>query len=179
LPSNPDDIFYGIDFGFNNQTAVILVAVKDMAYYWHELLYEKHLTNQMLIMELNNLRKKGLITSKMKGYADSAEPNRIQEINDGMTTDSGEKIMGFNVEAADKSVKDGIDYVRSRPLYITKSSVNVHQEIRNYMFKTKNGIILTDDPVKINDHAMDSGRYAQYSHHINNKPSSNIIRIIG
>lgn len=167
LPDNPDNVFYAIDFGFNNETAVVKITEKDRCYTWKELLYEKHLTNQDLMRKLDTLRKEGQITSTMKGYCDAAEPNRIEELKRGMTDDDGTKIAGFNVEPADKSVDDGIDYVKSRPLAITKDSVNLQKEVKNYMWKTKDGKPVEGEPVKVNDHALDAGRYGEYTHYKN------------
>ena len=165
LPDNPDNVFYGIDFGFNNETSIVKVVEKDRCYTWKELLYKKHLTNQDLIREMDVLRNEGQITSTMKGYCDAAEPNRIEEIKRGMTDDDGRHIAGFNVEAADKAVGDGIDYVKSRPLAITKDSVNLQKEAKNYMWKTKDGKPVEGEPVKVNDHALDAGRYGEYTHY--------------
>ncbi len=49
---------------------------------------------------------------------------------------------------------------------IHESSVNMIKEIKSYKWKVnKNGITL-DEPVKFNDHSMDSGRYGLYTHSI-------------
>jgi phage terminase large subunit len=97
-------------------------------------------------------------------YADAAEPDRIQELCDGMTDDSGNFIEGFNVLPADKAVSPGIDFVKSHPMKITKRSTNILNEIKKYMWKVgKDGKIVKDEPVKINDHAMDAGRYGEFT----------------
>lgn len=156
-----DEVIYGIDFGYNNKSAIVRIGVKDNAWTWDELLYKSHLTNSDLIQEMRNLVEDGFITESMQGYADAAEPDRISEICSA----------GFNVEKADKSVSGndakknpvGIDFVKSRPLNITKRSVNLLSEIGKYSFKTdKNGNVL-DEPVKVNDHLMDAGRYGEYT----------------
>jgi phage terminase large subunit len=56
-------------------------------------------------------------------------------------------------------VKYGIDRVKDHKISMTKSSVNLIREYRNYLHEVdKNGRIL-NDPVKINDHLMDAVRY--------------------
>jgi len=75
----------------------------------------------MLIEKLKELNIEGEI------YCDSAEPNRIQEINNA----------GFNAIPADKSVKDGIDFIKSKKLFIDEKSTNLISEIRGYSYKTK------------------------------------------
>lgn len=176
-PANPDEVIYGIDFGFNNKTAVVRIAIKDGEYTWDELLYESGLTNRDLIKKLCEFRGQGLITSNMQGYADSAEPDRIEEIKKPGKDEEGKIIQGFNVVPADKSVKDGIDFVKAHPFRITKQSVNIQKEVKNYLWKTKDGKPI-DEPVKLNDHTMDAGRYASYTHGKKKKEGRPRIRVI-
>jgi len=153
FPDNCDDVLYGVDFGYNNPSSLIKVGVKDRVnVYLQELLYQSYLTNADFIAQMNILipeyeRNKKLVK------ADSAEPDRIEEI----------RRAGFWVEGAKKgknSVKDGIDVVKRKKLYITKDSSNLLKEIRSYKWKEdKDGKIL-DEPVKFNDHAISAMRYA-------------------
>lgn len=153
-PESFDEVIYSIDFGFNVQSAVVRIGIKEREHTWDELLYQTHLTNPDLIEELKRLEKEGKITKSMQGYADAAEPDRIEEINRA----------GFNVKPADKAVKAGIDFVKGRPLKITKTSTNILEEKKLYSWKTtKDGKIL-DEPVKTKDHLMDAGRYGEYTH---------------
>lgn len=165
FPDNCDEVIYGIDFGFNKPSAIVRIGLKDGACYWDELLYKTGLTNSMLIKEMDLLRKAELLTSFMFGFADAAEPDRIEEINNPTVQDiDGNTIEGFNVRAADKAVKDGIDKVKSMPFFITKNSTNIQEEVKKYLWKTnKDGAVL-DEPVKENDHSMDAGRYAVYTY---------------
>jgi phage terminase large subunit len=142
------EIIYGLDFGFNVPTALVRIGIKDKECYIQELIYERGLTNQNLIGKLKELEIDGLI------YADSAEPNRIEEISQA----------GFSIMSANKDVSKGIDTLKTIKKYITKESVNVLKEIKNYRYKVdKNGLML-DEPVKINDHGMDAIRYAVHTH---------------
>ncbi|HEY1037147.1 MAG TPA: PBSX family phage terminase large subunit, partial [Candidatus Paceibacterota bacterium] len=138
------DRFYGLDFGYNNKTALIDIGEKDKDNYADELIYESHLTNSMLIERMNEMG----IDKNRPIYADAAEKQRIEEI----------KAAGYNIISADKEVEKGIDSVKSSKFYITKRSVNMQKEARSYMWKQKDGKIL-DEPVKANDHAMDAVRY--------------------
>lgn len=143
------EIIYGLDFGYNNPTALTKVCIKDNAFYCQEMLYQSYLTNQQLIERLKSL----ISPADAYIYADSAEPQRIEEI----------KQAGFNIRPALKDIKKGIDIIKSHALYITKDSVNILKEIKSYSFKEKNGLAL-DEPIKFADHAMDSIRYACHSH---------------
>jgi len=126
------------------------VGIKDWEIYLRELLYQTHLTNEDLIEKL-----KELIPDKNRyTYADSAEPARIEEIARA----------GFNIHPADKSVKDGIDFVKRQKLHILKRSVNLIKEIGGYKYKEdKDGNVL-EEPVKFRDHLMDAMRMAIYTH---------------
>ena len=139
---------YGLDFGYNNPTALVEVTLHDNVLYWKELLYESKLTNSDLIAKLKTFRFEGPI------IADCAEPNRIEEISRE----------GFNIQPANKAVKDGIDFVKSHPLRIDTSGTNLTREIKRYAWKLdKVSQKPTDEPVKFDDHLMDAGRYASYS----------------
>ena len=141
--------FYGIDFGFNNPSFIGEFWESDQVPYVRELLYESRLTNTQLIDRMNAMG----LNKDCPYYCDSAEPARIQELKDA----------GYNSIAADKSVKDGIDYVKRRKLHIDPESTNIISEIRSYSYRKKGDQIL-DEPVKFRDHAMDGSRYALYTH---------------
>ena len=87
-------------------------------------------------------------------YADSAEPARIEEITRA----------GFNVYPAKKEVKNGIDYIKRKKIYIHESCANTIKEIQSYKWKEKKDGEILDEPVKFLDHAMDALRYAVYTH---------------
>ncbi len=87
-------------------------------------------------------------------YADSAEPMRIEEITRA----------GFNVYPAKKEVKNGIDYIKRKKIYIHESCAHTIKEIQSYKWKEKKDGEILDEPVKFLDHAMDALRYAVYTH---------------
>jgi phage terminase large subunit len=141
---------YGLDFGYNNPTALIEVNLYDNVLYWRELLYQSKLTNSDLIEKLKTFPELNGRTI----VADCAEPNRIEEISRA----------GFKIEPANKAVKDGIDFVKSHPLRIDPSGENLTREVKRYAWKIdKVSQKPTDEPVKFDDHLMDAGRYASYS----------------
>lgn len=148
-PETVDDTIYGLDFGYNNPTALVQIDYRDQNRYWTERIYESYLTNADLIVRLGelNISKSALI------YCDSAEPQRIEEL----------RLAGYNVRAADKEVAKGIDTIKSHKFYINPESKNLTKEVKSYSWKTKDEKVL-DEPVKANDHAMDAGRYADHTH---------------
>jgi phage terminase large subunit len=148
FPESFDEVIYGLDFGYENPSALLFIGFKDAQIYEKELLYEKHLTNAQLIDRMNVL-----IPNKYDNiYADSAEPDRIEEISQA----------GFNIHPAQKDVQDGIDCVlRQRPK-IASCSENHLREKRTYKRKEdKNGNVL-EEPLP-NFHLQDCERYALYT----------------
>lgn len=166
MPINKAELAYGLDFGFNVPSSLVLTGLYDDNNYWDEIIYERGLTTPALIrrMEQESVRKDIVM------YCDSAEPDRILELQEA----------GYNARPANKSVKAGIDFIRGidpektsegirvkgRRLYVTKRSINVRKEISQYKNKSdKNGDV-TDEPVKFMDHALDAGRYGSYTHYL-------------
>jgi len=144
------DTIYGLDFGYNNPTALIEITNADNEIYLRERIYETKLTNSDLIEKFKTMNLGNAFI-----YADSAEPQRIDEIYRA----------GFNIHPADKAVKPGIDYCKRYSLNILSDSPYILKEIKGYKYKEdKNGNIIDDSPLKFNDHAMDAFRYALYTH---------------
>jgi phage terminase large subunit len=158
-PETFDEVIYGLDFGYNNPTALVRIGIRDQAYYWKELLYESFITNTQLIERL-----KGLDIKNGRIYADTAEPQRIEEIRKA----------GFNIKPSNKDVQKGIDHIKSHAFYVTKDSVNLLKEVKSYSWKEKDGKAL-DEPVKQYDHLMDAGRYAVHTHSQKVEPSLYVV----
>jgi phage terminase large subunit len=138
---------YGLDFGYNNPTSLVKVVEKDQDLYWTEEIYQSGLTNSDLIPML-----KQIIKPHDTVFCDAAEPDRIEDI----------RRAGIKAVMANKNVKDGIDFVKSRKLFINSASANLLKEIKSYKYMSKQAGI-TEVPLKLNDHAMDAGRYASIS----------------
>ena len=144
-----DVVVYGLDFGFNHPNVLTKVGMLDDRLYVEEMIYESKLTTDDLAYAIKAL---GLdATSEI--FCDAARPDTIEELNRA----------GLWAMPADKSVWDGINFVKSKKLYITKNSINLLKEIRSYKWLVdKNGIV-TEKPVKFKDDGMDSLRYAAFT----------------
>ena len=141
--------YYGLDFGFNHPTALVKIIICDGYVYCEELIYESHLTTPQLI----EIMKEFGISKTDDIYADSSRPETIEEIAGA----------GFNVHPTlkgDGSVKAGIDHVKRQKIIINKNSTNLLKEIKSYKWKVDKDERVLDQPVKINDDAMDALRYA-------------------
>jgi len=148
----PDiDTRYGLDFGYTNDPSVLVaVAETDDAIYVDELIYQTGLMNKDIagMMQSNGIRK-----NYDEIIADSAEPKSIDEI----------RLAGYNVKPAVKgadSVINGIQKVLSKKLYVTKRSVNLIKELRNYSWVTDKEGKPTNKPIDAFNHGIDALRYA-------------------
>jgi phage terminase large subunit len=147
-----ENSIYGLDFGYH-RTALVQVAIdKDaMTAHMRQLIYDKGMTNSDIIDRLGTLG----ISQTAEIYADSAEPDRIEEIFR----------KGYNIHPALKDVSDGIDMMKRFKLIIDENSTDGISELKTYKWKhDKNGQPVSPScPVKISDHFCDSARYALYS----------------
>jgi Phage terminase large subunit len=154
-----DDTFYGLDFGYNNPSALVKVGIRDKCIYVEEIFYETKLTTN----DLTEVIKIYGLTRSCPIYCDAAEPKTIEEI----------KRMGLYALPAEKSVYDGIQKVKSYPLFITRNSTNIIKEIKSYKWKIDKDERVLDEPVKFMDHALDAMRYAIYTRL--NKPKTVLV----
>jgi phage terminase large subunit len=140
----------GLDFGYTNDpSALVDVYVWNNAFIWDELLYRKGVSNS----DLAKVIKQG---DDALVIADSAEPKSIDEINSyGISVIGSQKGPG--------SVLQGIQYVQDQTIYVTKRSLNIWKEYRNYLWLTdKNGKTI-NEPQGFLDHTLSAGRYAMES----------------
>lgn len=143
------EVVYGLDFGFNNPSALVKVVIHDSIAYCKELIYERKLTTDDLVQRIKELN----INATDEIFCDAAEPKTIESLIRA----------GLNAKSANKDVTEGIKTLKATPLVIHHESVNLLKEIKGYRWKTdKNGNKL-DQPVKFNDHILDALRYSIYS----------------
>jgi len=138
---------YGVDFGYTNDpTAIVAVYYYNGGFILDEVAYQKGLSNK----EIADILK---IVPKAIVMADSAEPKSIDEI----------KSYGILMLPAAKgrgSVNQGIQFVQSQKISITKQSTNIIKDYRNYLWlKDKDGKVL-NEPSHLFSHGMDAVRYA-------------------
>ena len=139
----------GIDFGYSNDpTAIVAVYYLNGAFVLDELAYLRGLSNKRIADIIINNGMENILS-----VADSSEPKSIDEIRG----------YGVNIQPAEKgkdSVCNGIQLVQDQKIEVTKRSVNIIKEYRNYLWKTdKDGVIL-NVPEHQFSHSMDAVRYA-------------------
>ena len=153
LPENYNEVFYGLDFGFNHPNALVEVRERDDEYYLKELIYTKGQTIDDLIANMDRLK----IPKDKYIYADSAYPAYIKQI----------RAKGYLCVPADKkpnSVSQGIMLIKGKKIYMTKDSLNLQREYNIYSYKVdSNGNVDDSEPIKAFDDLLDAVRYAIYT----------------
>lgn len=136
------EVSYGLDFGYNHPCSLVKTTEYDKDLYSEEIIYQSHLTTPELIGLI-----KEFVPKNASVYCDTANPDKIEEL----------KRAGIKALPADKNVKDGILFIKSRKWYV--KGVNLIKELKSYKFKEVNGR-LTEEPLKIKDDACDAARYS-------------------
>lgn len=168
MPSGPEASslveVYGMDFGFSNDPTTLvrlLVDTRRRVVYADERLFRTGMKNPMIA---DFMRADG-VPPRVPVYADCAEPKSIAEIKDG----------GFNIIPCDKSAPTKSDklsfqlqWMQGWTLLVTKSSLNMIRELRNYMWAKDASGESMNYPVGGFDHALDALRYALWTHFAQN-----------
>ena len=150
---------YGLDFGFTNDPTAIVRILADTRrkyLYVQEVCYKRRMTNPMIA---EHLKSEGL-NNRVEVFADCAEPKSIAEITQA----------GLNIKACDKDapvksdkLKFQLNWMQGWKLFVTKDSLNLIEELRNYTWaKDKDGNPL-NIPIDKFNHLLDALRYGVWS----------------
>ena len=137
---------YGLDFGFTNDPTTIVAVYKyNGGVILDEVMWQKGASNKQIVDVLETQEKALTV-------ADSAEPKSIDEI----------KSYGITIVPSVKgqdSVKAGIQFIQGMRISVTKRSVHIIKDYRNYLWETDaNGQVL-NIPEHAFSHTMDAIRY--------------------
>lgn len=151
IPETATFLSYGMDFGFTNDpTTLVEIWKQGDDLFLKELLFKTGLTNRDIDTHLRLLG-----VERKEIFADSAEPKSIEELYR----------MGWNIKPATKgqgSINIGIDMMKRYKIHITRDSLNMLKEFKNYKWaEDKNGVIL-NVPVDMFNHTIDAVRYGLY-----------------
>jgi len=150
-PKHRAERILGVDFGFTNPTAVLTIDKdRDGTYFVVSEWYKPGKTN-IEIVEYARSQAPNAI------YADPAEPDRIEEM----------KRHGLNIRDVSKDIEAGITKVqelfRADRIKVHPSCVNLIGELESYAYpERKPDHNEPETPIKENDHACDSLRYALF-----------------
>jgi len=151
------DYAFGLDFGFRHPTALVRCHYQDGSLYFKQELYQPNLTS----IEIATIIKP--IVERKYVYCDHARPEIIHDL----------RRAGINAVEANKSVKEGIDWIRANKVFLDRESIDLQKEFRNYKWKTMPDGRILDEPVKAFDDAVDAARYVAIS--FKNKQSAPIL----
>jgi phage terminase large subunit len=140
---------YGIDFGFvHSPTAVIQVNEYEGEIYVKEIVYGTGIGNDELLRQIQHK-----VDLNALAIADSAEPKSIEYL-----CRNGWKGLKPAIKGPD-SVEFGLNLLLERKINVSKESVNLIKEFRNYVWDTNNDGVKLNIPVKEYDHGIDAIRY--------------------
>jgi phage terminase large subunit len=149
LPFNARLERRGLDFGYTNDpTTIVDIYYYDGGYIIDELCFQRGMQNKQIADTIKNA-----ISPETLVIADSAEPKSIDDI----------KSYGINILPTEKgadSVRNGISLVQEQRISVTKRSINVIKEYRNYLFIVDKDGKVTNEPEHEYSHSMDAIRYA-------------------
>lgn len=162
LPDNPSLIdIRGLDFGFTNDPTSLVHILADTGrkvLYIDEEIYRTRMLNSDIITEMH---LQGVPIKGAPIYADCAEPKSIAEIS----------LAGFNILPCDKDapvrsdkLRFQIQFMQGWTLMVTKRSINLIRELRNYTWAKDKDDHPLNQPIDKFNHALDALRYAVYTH---------------
>jgi len=156
IPKEARLLGYGMDFGYTNDPTTMVAAYKyNDAIIFDEVIYGKGLMNSDIVNLIRQEKRANI-------YADAAEPKSIAEI----------KRYGINIRSATKgadSINYGINLLQEKKLLITKRSINLIKELRNYIWLTDKSGNSLNKPTDAFNHCIDAMRYLAMME-LNNKP---------
>jgi phage terminase large subunit len=149
----------GVDWGFRNPSAILIIAVTPSAIYIIDEWKETEKTTAEIIEVLKGFISRYDISLV---FPDPAEPDRIKEL----------ALSGIPSQNVSKDIKGGISYVqqliKDKKLFVFNSCENLLDEINTYHYPEAKELF-TDVPVKLNDHLLDCLRYSLHSLNLNFK----------
>lgn len=138
----------GLDFGYTNDpTALIDIYKYNGGFLFDENLFQKGMSNKQIADKIKISEEPSILV-----IADSSEPKSIDEM----------KTYGINIIGATKgpgSINQGIQFIQDQRIWVTKRSVNIIKEYRNYIWLTDRDGKITNTAEDGFNHTMDAIRY--------------------
>lgn len=144
--------FIGMDFGYTNDpTAIVDVLIEEetKTIYLDEICYKTSMLTSDIIDECKKL-------GQVKIISESADPRLVQEIYRA----------GVNIHPVVKyqgSIEAGITKMQEYKIVLTKQSVNLIKEFRNYTYSQDKEGKWLNTPIDVWNHGIDAIRYVVMS----------------
>lgn len=178
----PSEVVVGVDWGWNDPNAWIVIEVygsgADAVLYVREEVYKSMLTLDQQVEIAKALKDKwgrnGAIPVKF--YGDPSKPSDIEQIRQlasvRMVAAANSRLEGVGSVANFMAVRTRETRVNGRPgiiryarLHVSRKCSNLINELGTYAYKRhpKNADIILDEIADGNDHALDALRYGIFS----------------
>ncbi len=145
--NNFDNFTIGLDFGYNDPNAILLVHYKDDTIYVCREFKKNRMTNAEISTELMNF-------PSVQIFADSSNPAAINEL----------KILGghsiYPVKKGPDSIVNGIKWIMSKKLFIHENCQQLIKELAGYCWLQNKDEQYIEKPIDNNNHLIDALRYA-------------------
>ena len=151
FPPYAKKVARAMDFGYTQDpTAIVRCGIVDNRLYIDELCYRTGMTSGDIIRELRREEANG------EGgfvYSESADPRLIDEIALG-------GVIIYPVIKGQGSILEGLSKMLDMEIYVTKRSVNLQEELRNYVYAKDKFGKYTNYPEDHHNHGVgDAARY--------------------
>jgi len=154
FPEGCDWVVWGLDFGYTNDpSALVRIGKKSGGLYYKEEFYRTGMLNNDIH---HAFKEVGIRPGIDEICADSASPKDIEDL----------RKYGWNIRGAgQKDIKYRIATVKSYPMNIVKSSLNLIKELKRYKYKENKNIPEDDpghfinEPIDLYNHLMDALGY--------------------
>lgn len=160
IPRHVKHRYAGIDFGYTNDpTAIVEVGIYEDRIYIDEVAY----STRMLSSDIIDTIKQSSEISRLELIAESADPRLGDEIHRA----------GINIKPVRKfkgSIEAGLSKMQEYTLCVTRRSVNVAKELRNYTYQQDKEGKWLNIPIDCYNHAIDAIRYVIMEKVLGGKP---------
>lgn len=142
----------GMDFGYNDPTAIVDIRYYDGMLWLDELCYRGEMIPREIAecLQENNLQNEMIV-------ADCASPTSIAELK---------KVYKFKIQPSQKgadSIVHGIQTLQGVPMRITRRSTNLRREAESYKWATDKAGNSLNKPIDEFNHCWDAVRYGACS----------------
>jgi len=156
----------GIDFGYNNPTGVVFIAIDyDNNWYIYDEIYKSEMVTEQLYNALNAKMGNNFFTNKV---GDNQAKQEIANINAPPYNIGVVPCQKVGV-GGKSSIQGGIELIQGmlkiqgngKPkLFISENCENIIYEFETYRYPEKrDNVNAPEDPIKENDHLLDALRY--------------------
>lgn len=146
FPEHCKKVGIGMDLGYSSDpTAIVKCGYDGVALFLDELCYRTEMLTSDIIRELKKVQD-------LKVISESADPRLVQEVYRA----------GINIHPVKKylnSIEAGIMKMQELKIFITKRSVNLIKEFKNYTYQQDKEGKWLNKPIDAYNHGIDSARY--------------------